>query len=91
METKMQNSIKIIKEAINKIAEVNGTSKHLFIQVLDQSLFNENMSVKDVLLEVNGRIEKEYPTAQYTAFYDAEGDSVIVVGYTAPLFKEECK
>lgn len=73
-----------VKKAIKKLAKINGTSKNLYIQVLDQSFFDDNMTVKEILEEVNDKIEKEDHTTQCTVCYDKDGDSVIVVGYTLP-------
>lgn len=84
MQKMMEDSIETVKKAIKKLAKINGTSKNLFIQVLDQSLFDDNMTIKEILEEVNDKIEKEYHATQCTVFYDKDGDSVIVVGYTSP-------
>lgn len=88
MERLMDDSIQTIKNAINKLAKINGTSKNLFIQVLDQSLFDDNMTIKEILEEVNDKLEKEYQLTQYTACYDKDGDSVIVIGYTSPSIQK---
>ncbi len=84
MEKMMKDSIETVKKAIKKLAKINGTSKNLYIQVLDQSLFDDNMAVKKILEEMTEKIEKEYHTTQCTVCYDKGGDSVIVVGYTLP-------
>lgn len=84
MEKMMKDSIETVKKAIKKLTKINGTSKNLYIQVLDQSLFDDNMTVKEILEAVNDKIEKEYHTTQCTVCYDKDGDSVIVVGYTLP-------
>ena len=39
---------------------------------------------EEILEAVNDKIEKEYHTTQCTVYYDKDGESVIVVGYTLP-------
>ena len=87
MEKMTKDSLETVKKAIKKIAKINGTSKNLFIQVIDQSLFDDEMTIEQILHEVNDRIEKDYPMSNMTVHYDKDGNSVIVVGYTFP--KEE--
>ena len=84
MEKMTKDSIETIKKAIKKLAKINGTSKNLYIQVLDQSLFDDSMSIKDILSEVNENIKKEYNVSHCSICYDEDGGSVIVVGYTFP-------
>lgn len=84
MEKMTKDSLETIKKAIKKLAKINGTSKNLFIQVLDQSLFDENKSIQDIMYEVNDKIENDYHMSNMTVCYDEDGDSVIVVGYTSP-------
>ena len=81
MEKQMNGSIAAIKKAVKKLVKINGTSKNLFIQVLDTSLFDKNMSEEDILEEMNDRIAKEYHIALSTVSYDRNGDSVIAYGY----------
>lgn len=88
MEKMTEDSLKTIKKAIKKLAKINGTSKNLFIQVLDQSLFDDNMTVKEILKEVNDKIENEYHTTQCSVCYDIDGGSIIMVGYTFPSTQE---
>ena len=84
MEKMMIDSIETVKKAIKRLAKINGTSKNLCIQVLDQSLFDEDKSIQDIMYEVNDKIEKDYHMSNVTVCYDKDGDSVIVVGYTFP-------
>ena len=84
MEKMTRDSLETIKKAIKKLAKINGTSKNLFIQVLDQSLFDEDKSIQDIMYEVNDKIENDYHMSNMTVCYDKDGDSVIVVGYTFP-------
>ena len=84
MEKKTKNSLETIKKAIKRLAKINGTSKNLFIQVLDQSLFDKDKSIQDVMYEVNDKIENDYHMSNMTVCYDKDGDSVIVVGYSFP-------
>ena len=84
MEKMMKDSIETVKKAIKKLAKINGTSKNLYIQVLDQSLFDEDKSIQDIMYEVNDKIEKDYHMSNMTVCYDKDGDSVIMVGYTFP-------
>lgn len=84
MEKMTKNSLETIKKAIKRLAKINGTSKNLFIQVLDQSLFDEDKSIQDVMYEVNDKIENDYHMRNMTVCYDKDGDSVIVIGYTFP-------
>lgn len=84
MEKMTKNSLETIKKAIKRLTKINGTSKNLFIQVLDQSLFDEDKSIQDVMYEVNDKIENDYHMRNMTVCYDKDGDSVIVIGYTFP-------
>ena len=87
MEKMTRDSLETVKKAIKKLAKINGTSKNLFIQVLDQSLFDEDKSIQDIMYEVNDKIENDYHMTNMTVCYDKDGDSVIVVGYTFPSEK----
>lgn len=83
---KMTNdSLETVKKTINKIAKINGTSKNLFIQVLDQSLFDDDKIIEEIMHEVNDKIENDYHMSNMTVCYDKDGDSVIVLGYTFPV------
>lgn len=84
MEKMTRDSLEAVKKAIKRLAKINGTSKNLFIQVLDQSFFDENKSIQDIMYEVNDKIENDYHMSNMTVCYDKDGDSVIVVGYTSP-------
>lgn len=85
---KMTNdSLEAVKKATKKIAKINGTSKNLFIQVLDQSLFDSEKTIEEIMHEVNDKIKNDYHMSNMAVYYDKDGDSVIVVGYTVP--KEE--
>ena len=84
MEKMTRDSLEAVKKAIKRLAKINGTSKNLFIQVLDQSFFDENKSIQDIIHEVNDKIENDYHMSNMTVCYDKDGDSVIVVGYTSP-------
>ena len=84
MEKMTRDSLEAVKKAIKRLAKINGTSKNLFIQVLDQSLFDEDKSIQDIMYEVNDKIENDYHMSNMTVCYDKDGDSVIVVGYTFP-------
>lgn len=81
------DSLETVKKAIKEIAKINGTSKNLFIQALDQSLFDDDKTIEEIMHEVNDKIENDYYMSNMTVCYDKDGDSVIVVGYTFP--KEE--
>ena len=87
MEKMTRVSLETVKKAIKKLAKINGTSKNLFIQVLDQSLFDEDKSIQDIMYEVNDKIENDYHMTNMTVCYDKDGDSIIVVGYTFPSEK----
>ena len=87
MEKMTKDSLEAVKKAIKRISKINGTSKNLFIQVLDQSLFDEDKPIRDIMYEVNDKIENDYHMTNMTVCYDKDGDSVIVVGYTFPSEK----
>ena len=87
MEKMTKDSLEAVKKAIKRIAKINGTSKNLFIQVLDQSLFDEDKPIRDIMYEVNDKIENDYHMTNMTVCYDKDGDSVIGVGYTFPSEK----
>ena len=87
MEKMTKDSLEAVKKAIKRIAKINGTSKNLFIQVLDQSLFDDDKPIRDIMYEVNDKIENDYHMTNMTVCYDKDGDSVIVVGYTFPSEK----
>lgn len=80
-----RDSLEAVKKAIKKIAKINGTSKNLFIQVLDQSLFDDHKTIEEIMHEINDKIENDYHMSNMTVCYDKDGDSVIVVGYTFPI------
>ena len=80
-----RDSLETVKKAIKKIAKINGTSKNLFIQVLDQSLFDDHKTIEEIMHEINDKIENDYHMSNMTVCYDKDGDSVIVVGYTFPI------
>lgn len=84
MEKMTKDSLETIKKAIKRLAKINGTSKNLFLQVLDQSLFDEDKSIQDIMYEVNDKIENDYHMSNMTVCYDKDGNSVIVMGYTFP-------
>lgn len=87
MEKMTKDSLETVKKAIKRLAKINGTSKNLFIQVLDQSLFDEDKPIRDIMYEVNDKIENDYHMTNMTVCYDKDGDSIIVVGYTFPSEK----
>lgn len=88
MEKMTKDSLETIKKAIKRLAKINGTSKNLFIQVLDQSLFDDGESIQDIMHEVIDKIENNYHMSHTTTVcYDKDGDSVIAVGYTLPVNK----
>ena len=87
MEKMTRDSLETVKKAIKRLAKINGTSKNLFIQVLDQSLFDEDKPIRDIMYEVNDKIENDYHMTNMTVCYDKDGDSIIVVGYTFPSEK----
>lgn len=78
------NSLEETKKAINIIANALGSKENLFIQVIDQSLFSEKLTIGEILQLVESRIEKEYQTTRLSIYYDREGNSIIAVGYTVP-------
>ena len=80
-----QETIKAVKKAIARIKKVNGSDKDLFIQVLDQSLFDDHKTIEEIMHEINDKIENDYHMSNMTVCYDKDGDSVIVVGYTFPI------
>lgn len=84
MEKMTKDSLDTIKRAIKRLAKINGTSKNLFIQVLDRSLFDENKSTQEIMYEVNDKIENNYHMTNMTVCNDEDGGSVIVMGYTLP-------
>ncbi len=78
------DSLEAIKKTIKKLNKINGSPKNLYIQVLDRSLFDDNMTVDEIVEEVNDKIRKEYHTTQCTMCCGIDGDSVIVAGYAFP-------
>ena len=88
IEKMTRDSLEAIKKAIRRLAKINGTSKNLFIQVLDQSLFEKEKSIEDIMHEVNDKIENDYHVLSSIGCYDKDGDSVIVMGYTLPSDEE---
>lgn len=82
------SSINQVKKAINSIGDILGSRNNLFIQVIDQSLFNETQTIEEILEIVSSNIEKEYQTTRLSVYYDREGNSIIAVGYTQPKPKE---
>ena len=80
--------LETIKKAVKKLAKINGSSEDLFIQVLDKSLFDKNMSIDDIVSKIDSRLEKEYQTTQLPVCYGIDGNSIIVIGYMVPTAKE---
>ena len=88
MQKMMEDSIEAVKESIKKLAKINGSSENLYIQVLDQSLFDDNLTANDIVMEVNDKLNKDYQIMPLTVCYGKEGNSVIVVGYTHSFAKK---
>ena len=84
LEKMIDDSLNVVKRAIKKLAKINGTSKNLFIQVLDQSLFDDGKTIRDILHETNDRIVRDYNISNINSYYDRDSESVIAVGYTFP-------
>lgn len=78
-----EKSIEAVIGAIKKIEKIKGTSKNLFIQVLDKSVFDDNKPVEEIMLEVANKVKDDYNVSPYAINYMKSGNSVIVVGYTA--------
>lgn len=79
-----EESIVTIKRAIQKIGKINGTTKNLFIQALDESLFENKKNVSEILEEVGSKIKEEYDTKECSTLFDKESGYVISFGYTNP-------
>ena len=84
MEKKMIQSMEVMKKAIAQLGRINGSTENLFIQVLDQSLFDDEMTIKEVLQKVNNKIEQDYKISSCAIQYLEEGNSVVAIGYTFP-------
>ena len=89
MTDMMSNSLKTIENAISKLERINGTSKNLFIQVLDKDLFKGNMSTRDILNFITDKIREEYGVLTCTVSFSKTRDHVIVVGYTTSDFEDK--
>ena len=89
MTEMMSNSLKAVENAISKLERINGTSKNLFIQVLDKDLFKEDMSTRDILNYITDKIREEYCVSTCTVSFSKTRDHVIVVGYTMSDFTDK--
>ena len=88
MEKMINSSFETIKKAINKLGKINGSNKNLFVQVLDQSLFDDEMTINEITESVGIKVQNEYPGSLCTVRYDKDSGSVIVIGYTLPSLKK---
>lgn len=84
-----KEAIEAVKKSIKKISKIRGSNKNLFVQVLDQSLFDDNASVNDILKKVSDKIQQEYLMVNLTIYYDKDNEKVIAVGYALPSKEEE--
>lgn len=84
-----EEAIEAVKKSIKKISKIRGSDNNLFIQVLDQSLFDDGKPINDIISEVSEKLQKEYPMISLMVTYDKESGSVIAVGYTLASAKEE--
>ena len=67
-----------------KIIKFSGISRNLFIQDVDQSLFDKEMTIDQILNEVHERNNRDFHTSDMAMCYNEDENSVIVVDYTFP-------
>lgn len=74
-------SMDLMKRAIKKITKALGNFENLMIQVIPQSVFSDEMTIKEILYEVEQRIKKDYSFSDYHIEFDIKGESIIVIGH----------
>ena len=84
MEQDRIDSINIIKKALAKLNKKWGENDHTYIQVVGHAAFSDDMKIKDILREVEGKFMEDYKLVEATTCYDKETRSVITFGYTMP-------
>ena len=84
-ENANSSSIKIIQNAIKRIAKLYGTSDNLLIQVLDQSLFDDDKPICQILNEYVDQTEIKFNTTSTSAFYDKDIGKFILIGFSSPI------
>ena len=72
---------KSIEKTIKNLAEINGTSKNLFVQILSRSLFDKNKSIEEIMCEVDDKIICSYRVDNLSVSYNDNDDCIIAMGY----------
>lgn len=83
-EKRIGDSFKAIKKAVAKIAKINGTTKNMFIKVVDQSLLDDEKTIKEIVDEESEKLMDEHPLSNNTICYDKDDGLLIVIGYDIP-------
>lgn len=82
LQWKMEESSKAVEKAISRIKKVNGSTKNLFIQVIDKSFFKEDDSLEDIQRKIRNKMLGDSSDwwISWVSTSIAE-DCVAVVGY----------
>ena len=76
------DTAKAIEKAVAKIKKVQGTTKNLFVQVIDKSFFKEDDTIEDIQRKMRRKMLGD--TSDWYISWRATtivGDCVIAVGY----------
>lgn len=77
----------ILKKAAFDVAEILGTSKNLFVEVFDSSVFRD-MSSSDARKKLFQFIDENYDADQTNIAYDMAKEKIVVIGF-ANIKEEE--
>lgn len=82
-DEKMRNdSIKAVKKCIDRLRRIIGSSKDLFIHVLDESLFDSNKTENEKIMEMNEKLQKDYDTINVVFGSEKYDNKIVFVGTT---------
>ena len=84
MQYIMEESLKAVRKAIDRIKKVNGSDKGIFIQVMDKAIFGKDADKEKITLKIWETFQKEYNYEIMGVNWAEFRDSVIAIGYTFP-------
>lgn len=84
LEKMNSDSIKIVQEMVKKLTKVYKTDKNLFVQVIDQSMYDDEKTIPQILNETVDKLEKDFNLQQSAIYYDKDSGKVISIGFSSP-------